>query len=294
MTAQNISSVPALFDTLQHRRNRERAAATRSCSFLADWCLDALRDRLDVVRRSFPSCLQLGALTSIEKVRSFMEQSGTEHLTMLDPAFIPLKNASQTALQAEIDRLPFAPQSFDMVFSPFLLHAVNDLPGALIQIRRILKSDGLFIAAMAGGETLYELKTCLMEAELRFRGGASPRILPFAGKKDMGALMQRAGFALPVVDSEKITVTHENVFRLMADLRGMGEGNIVSSRDKKPVPKEVFTETARLYAERHQGSDGRIEATFEIVFLLGWAPHPSQQQPLRPGQGRTSLADVLK
>lgn len=189
--------------------------------------------------------------------------------------------------------LPFKSQSLDVLTSNLRLHAVNDLPGALTQIRQALKPDGFFLAAMFGGETLYELRESLTHAELAIKGGVSPRVFPFADKQQMGALLQRAGFALPVVDSDILTVTYENMFALMHDLRGMGEGNMIAARDKRNPGKRLFMEAARYYDEHFKEPDGRIRASFEIIFLAGWAPHESQQKPLKPGSADTSLTEVL-
>ncbi len=246
-----------------------------------------------MVRRRFPAALQIGALTSPAPVAAFERQAGIETVVRIDSAPLPLNGHDGLRLQADADLLPFADQSFDLVFSPFALHTVNDLPGALSQVRRVLKPDGLFVGAMAGGETLHDLRQCLMDAELAVRGGVSPRVFPFADKPQMGALLQRAGYALPVVDSECVTVTYYNAFKLMRDLRLMGEGNAISNRERTFGGKALFMEAARLYAERHAGPDGRIAAKFEIVFLLGWSPHASQQKPLRPGQATVRLADAL-
>ena len=170
---------------------------------------------------------------------------------------------------------------------------MNDLPGALIQIKNALKPDGLFIGAMFGGETLKELRESLIQTELNMKGGVSPRIAPFADKQDMGALMQRAAFALPVIDSETVTVTYDNLFKLMHDLRGMGESNILAARNKTYPSRDFFTKTAEYYQTHFSEPDGRLIATFEIIFLLGWAPHASQQKPLKPGSAEKNLADVL-
>lgn len=282
------SSIPFIFDPGGLRRNRDRAAkADPSHHFLPQWCMDQLADRLGVIRRGFSSVLQIGALA----VPGFIPQMDT--LVTLDIARGPLTLRERSRLQAAPDMLPFADEVFDLVLSPFALHTVNDLPGALTQVKRVLRPDGLFLAALAGGETLYELRACLMEAEQTVSGGVSPRVFPFADKPQLGALMQRAGFALPVVDSDIVTVTYDNVFKLMHDLRNMGESNIVANRNKRFLSRAVFMEAARLYQDRHAQKNGRISATFEVVFLLGWAPHASQQKPLRPGQSTIRLADAL-
>lgn len=282
----------SVFDRSRVRNNRDRAAkGDPGHRFLADWAFTQLAERLDVVRRTFPKTLQIGCLTGIQPLDQ--ARLGIEMLVRADLAAGPLYDTEGSRVQAAEDMLPFADASFDMVISPLCLHNVNDLPGALLQIRRVLKPDGLFIGALAGGETLHQLRHCLMDAEMRIRGGASPRVAPFADKPQMGALLQRAGFALPVVDSELVTVSYEHAFRLMQDLRMMGESNSVANRDKRFAGRALFMETARLYADTYAEPDGRIPATFEIIFLLGWAPHESQQKPLRPGSARTSLAEVL-
>jgi SAM-dependent methyltransferase len=173
------------------------------------------------------------------------------------------------------------------------LHWVNDLPGTLAQIRAALRPDGLFLAAMLGGETLHELRACLMEAELQESGGVSPRVSPFAELRDAGALLQRAGFALPVADRDRITVTYETPLKLLADLRGMGESNAVHERPRGFTKRSVLFRAAALYQERHGADDGRIPASFEVIYMHGWAPHQSQQQPLRPGSAAAPLAAAL-
>lgn len=273
------------------RRNRDRAArGDASHLFLQDWCLASLADRLQVVRRRFDRVLLLGALTSRDAQQIFLDGVAPQFFVACDAGHGPLRGAG---VQADADVLPFADDSFDLVVSPFALHAIDDLPGALLQIRRVLRPDGLFMAAMAGGETLHQLRQCLLDAEATVRGGASPRVAPFADKPQMGALMQRAGFALPVIESEIVTVTYDNAFALCRDLRGMGEANIVAARSRANPGRQLFIEAAKLYAERFSGPDGRIEAAFEIIFLLGWEHHASQQRPLRPGQAVHRLADAL-
>ncbi len=216
-----------------------------------------------------------------------------------DPSAPPARRPGSVGMTeqnvyADEEFFPFADESFDLVLSTLNLHAINDLPGALLQTRKSLKPDGLFLAAMLGGETLHELRHVMTQAEMNIRGGISPRIFPFADKQQMGALLQRAGFSLPVVDSDILTVTYDNVFKLFHDLRYMGEGNAIAARDKTPPGKKFFLEAARLYQEQFAEPDGRITASFEIIFLTGWAPHASQQKPLRPGSAETSLAEALK
>lgn len=193
----------------------------------------------------------------------------------------------------EFEALNLEPDSLDLITSTLNLHSVNDLPGVLTQIKAALKADGLFLASMFGGETLYELRESLMHAELELKGGVSPRVFPFADKQQVGALLQRAGFALPVVDSEILTVTYDNMFKLMHDLRGMGESNIISERSRVNPGKAFFMRAAEYYAENFAEDDGRLPASFEIIFMIGWAPHESQQKPLKPGSAENRLADAL-
>jgi len=198
---------------------------------------------------------------------------------------------SRLALAADEEFLPLAPQSFDLVLSNLSLHWVNDLPGCLLQIRRALKPDGLFLAALLGGQTLHELRAALIEAELAVSGGAGPRVSPFADVAELGCLLQRAGFALPVADSDTLTVTYGDAFGLMRDLRGMGEGNALNARRRQFTRRAILHDAAARYRDRCGG--GRLPVTFQIVTLTAWAPHESQQKALRPGSARTRLADAL-
>ena len=201
--------------------------------------------------------------------------------------------ARPRSLVADEEWLPFREESFDLVTSCLSLHWVNDLPGALIQINRSLKPDGLFLSALLGGETLHELRTCLFEAEIAVTGGSGPRVSPLTDLRDAGALMQRAGFALPVIDADTITVTYASPFALMQDLRAMGETNAVLDRPKRGLRRDVLMRTAELYGSRHGLPDGRIPATFQVIYMHGWAPHESQPRPMRPGSAKSRLADAL-
>ncbi len=194
---------------------------------------------------------------------------------------------------ADEEALPFAAATFDLVVSALSLQFVNDLPGVLVQIRRVLKPDGLLLAALAGGDTLTELRQSFAAAESEIEGGVSPRVAPFADVRDLGGLLQRAGFALPVTDVDRITVRYDHAFALMHDLRRMGATNALIDRRRTPLKRATLLRMAEIYAERFADADGRLRATFEIVWLLGWAPHPSQQQPLRPGSAQARLADAL-
>ena len=191
------------------------------------------------------------------------------------------------------ETLPLEPGSLDLVLSLLTLHETNDVPGALIQMKRALKPDGLMLAVMPGGETLKELRFALTQAETEIYGGVSPRVLPFADVRAAGALLQRTGFALPVTDVETLTVRYDNLFALMRDLRGMGAQNALHARSRLPVSRRFFQRAAEIYAENFSDADGRVRATFSFVSLSGWAPHPSQQKPLKPGSAKVSLADFL-
>lgn len=272
----------SVFDRAQIRRQRLRNAQNTNHNFLFDWTMKQIADRLSVVRRKFPLCLQIGARGTSLPADDF----GIETQIVMDT--IP-----GGAIVANEDFLPFAENSLDLVVSALNLHTVNDLPGALLQINRALKPDGLFVGALMGGETLHELRQCLGEAELELTGGLSPRVAPFADKPQMGGLLQRAGFSLPVVDSDIVTVTYDSIFPLLYDLRRMGEGNAVAERRKSFTARSLFLRAGELYAAKFADPDGRIRASFEIIFLLGWAPHASQQKPLRPGSARTRLAQFL-
>ncbi|MGH6817136.1 MAG: methyltransferase domain-containing protein, partial [Methylovirgula sp.] len=189
--------------------------------------------------------------------------------------------------------LPFKPGAFDLAVSALALQNVNDLPGALAQIRRSLRPDGLFLGCLLGGRSLEELRAALAAAEIEIVGGTSPRVVPFADVRDMGGLLQRAGFALPVADVEPLTVRYTHMFALLADLRGMGATNVLVERLHRPTRRRIFLRAAEIYARDYADADGRLRATFELLFLSGWAPHESQQKPLRPGSAKLRLADAL-
>ncbi|WP_119461307.1 methyltransferase domain-containing protein [Rhodospirillaceae bacterium SYSU D60014] len=287
-----------LFDRRLVRRHRDRAAADLdSHDFLLRETAERLTDRLDDVTRKFPRALDLGCHGG-ELADAIGTRGGIRELVQCDLSPIMARRAADrrggvpTAVVDE-EFLPFAPASFDLVLSNLSLHWVNDLPGCLRQIRQILKPDGLFLGTMLGGATLAELRTALLEAELAETGGASPRISPFADLSDAGGLLQRAGFALPVIDTDVLTVTYPDPFRLMRDLRGMGETNAVRERSRHPTRRATLFRAAATYQERHADDDGRLPATFQIVYLTGWAPHESQQTALRPGSAQSRLADAL-
>jgi NADH dehydrogenase [ubiquinone] 1 alpha subcomplex assembly factor 5 len=287
--------IMTVFDRETVRRHRDRAAAGfPAYDFLFTEIAERLGDRLDDVVRDFPMALDLGCHTG-QVGRVLGGHKGIETLVECDlsPAMVRLAGGGLRVAGDE-ELLPFADSSFDLAISNLSLHWVNDLPGALLQLRRALKPDGLFMGAMLGGDTLFELRRCLMEAELDLTGGVSARISPFAEVRDAGGLLQRAGFTLPVVDSDTITVTYESAFKLMTDLRGMGETNAGLNRRKHPTPRVLMIDAARRYAELYSEPDGRVAATFQVLYLAGWAPHESQQKPMKPGTAQIRLADALK
>ena len=292
------------FDRASVRAHRERAAGRfGEHDFLLREIGGRLAERLDDIKRDFPRVLDLGAHDGA-MAALLGDKAGSELLvqTDLSPAMIRLarvtavpapRHAPPLHLVADEEALPFAPASFDLALSNLSLHWVNDLPGALLQLRQALKPDGLLLAALLGGESLFELRQCLMEAELAHESGLSPRISPFAEVRDMGNLLTRAGFALPVADCDTITVTYANALALMRDLRGMGESNAIAERRKSLSRRTTLLEAAALYDRKFAGPDGRISATFQVIYLSGWAPHPSQPKPLKPGSAAHRLADAL-
>lgn len=281
-----------LFDaelTLRRKR-RALAAAVPGASFLMDRAAEDLGDRLATVERRFDHAAALFSVTSA--ARDVLAASGkVARVTRVeaDPAFL----AGGEGLVSSPDHVPFEPGSIDLAVSLLSFQEANDIPGLLIQICRALKADGLFLAAFAGSGTLAELRESLLAAETEISGGASPRVMPFTDVRDAGALLQRAGFALPVADVETVTVRYESMFGLLRDLRAMGATSALLDRSRKPATRQLFARAAEIYGERFSDPDGRIRATFALVWLSGWAPHASQQQPLKPGSGQVSLAEVL-
>jgi SAM-dependent methyltransferase len=281
------------FDRATLRRRRDRAAGNLGdFDFLLREVGERLLDRLGDVRRSFPLAADLGCHTG-QLAAMLGGRGGIETLVSCDLSERMTAVALPPAIVCDEELLPFADASLDLVLSSFSLHWINDLPGALVQIRRALKPDGLFLAAMAGGETLKELRWALSEAEIAEEGGLSPRVSPVADVRDMGDLLGRAGFALPVADSETITVSYADPLRLLADLRGMGESNAVAERRRTPLRRATLTAAAARYRDRFGDGEGRVPATFQIVYLTGWAPHAQQPKALRPGSARARLADAL-
>lgn len=285
-----------VFDRRLVRRHRDRAAADFGAhDFLFREVAERLADRLDDVRRKFPVALDLGCHGG-EIARVLRGRGGIETLIQCDLSPAMARRAADNGrptLVADEELLPIAAESCDLVLSNLSLHWVNDLPGCLLQLRRCLKPDGLFLAAMLGGDTLGELRQAMTEAELVETGGASPRVSPFADLRDAGSLLQRAGFALPVTDGDRLTVHYPDVLRMMRDLRGMGEGNAVQARSNRPASRPIMTRTEELYRQRFGDAEGRLPVTFQVIYLTAWAPSPTQQKPLAPGTARGRLADAL-
>ena len=282
-----------VFDRRIVRQHRNRAAARiDDHDFLSREIAERLVDRLDDIRREFPEALELG-IRGGARAGLLHGRGGVARVVQTDLSPAMVRRVAPPAVVADEEALPFADGTFDLVLSSFALHWVNDLPGALVQIRRTLKPDGLFLAAMLGGDTLRELRESFLEAELLEQSGASPRVSPFADMQDAGGLLQRAGFALPVVDLDTITVTYGDAFALMRDLRGMGETGAVLARCKTFSRRATMFRAAAIYRERFGDASGRIPATFQVLFATAWAPHESQQKPLRPGKAQGRLADAL-
>lgn len=282
-----------IFDRALLTGRRQRAAAAVSDhDFLLARVGDDMAERLAIMRRTFPLAANIGAHHGLVS-RRIEGLAGIETIIDVDAAPALVGQSSNLRVLADEEALPFADASLDLVVSALSLQLVNDLPGALIQIRRALKSDGLLLAALLGGATLKELREAWLAAESEVSGGASPRVAPFADVRDMGGLAQRAGFALPVVDSETVTVTYQDPLALMREVKAMGASNVLSARRRVPVTRCLLLRAAEIYADRFALADGRIPATFEILTLTAWAPDESQPKPLRPGSAQARLADVL-
>ena len=282
-----------LFDrALLTRRRARMAQRIPNHDFLLRRAAEELGDRLDAVLREFPRAVNLGAHHGV--MGRLLAARDTVGFVVDAEACLPLlRQCSGARVACHEEALPFAAGSLDLVVSGLSLQLVNDVPGTLLQIRRCLKGDGLFLAAVLGGRTLSELRAALTAAESELHGGAGPRVAPFADERDYGALLQRAGFALPVTDAELVTVTYRSALELMRDLRAMGAGNVLSARPRRPLTRATLWRTAEIYAERFPADGDRVAATFEIVYLTGWAPDASQQAPLRPGTAKARLADAL-
>lgn len=283
-----------IFDKAQIAANRRRALANNDpkAGFLLDIAAEELADRLAVVERNFELAVELHGTTGAA-ARAAIATGKVGSLTRVE-SDMHYVAPGEPFLEAPLEDVPLAPQSANLVIAPLNLHLTNDTPGVFIQIRRALKPDGLFLAAIPGAGTLQELREALLATEIEMTGGASPRVIPFADVRDVGGLLQRAGFALPVIDAENYTVRYDSIFPLMRDLRAMGMANPLVARSRKPLTRAFFLRAAEIYAERYSDPDGRIRATFSVIYVSGWAPHESQQQPLKPGTAKARLADALK
>src|SRR3954451_791070 len=272
-------TAPILFDRTLLRARQARAEKMGAATFLLDRVAEDMAERLHAVLREFSSAADIG--TSGDQVRNAL----TERVGQLTRVDLP---------DSESEPLPLPSASIDLAVSALALQFVNDLPGVLAQIRRALRPDGLLLAAMIGGDTLTELRQSFAGAEAELESGVSPRVAPFADLRDVGALLQRAGFALPVTDVDRIVVRYESAFALMQDLRSMGATNVLVERRRTPSRRSTMLRMAQVYAQRFADADGRIRATFDVIWLSGWAPHQSQQKPLQPGSAKTSLAEAVR
>jgi SAM-dependent methyltransferase len=282
-----------IFDRRLVRLRRDRLASDfHSSGFLVREVVERLLERLGDIRREFRRVLVLGAPAGLVEA-ALRGRPGLELVVAADETATILAPGDARVV-VDCEALPFAAGSFDLVLSPMLLHWVNDLPGTLVQLHRCLMPDGLVMLAMPGGETLAELRQALTEAELACEGGAGLRVSPFADVRDAGSLLQRAGFALPVVDVDRITVSYGDALRLMRELGRMGEGNALRQRRPGPMRRDTLVLACQLYAERFGDREGRVPAIFDILFMSGWKPHPSQQQPARRGSASVRLADALR
>ena len=289
-------SVPILFDQRLIRQHRQRASRRYAdFAFLKDAAAIRLADRLELMRRHFDLCLDIGAHDG-RLAQHFAALGKIGHIIHTDPAvgFAFASKQHGSGVVHALGDLPYKPESFDAVFSCLSLHWVDDLPGLMMQARRLLKPDGLLLVSLLGGNSLAEFKQALAEAEQDITGGLSPRCAPMADIRDIGGLISRAGLALPVADSDRLTVNYPHMFKLMEDLRGMGEQNAMLARLKTPTRRRVFMRAAEIYQQRFARADGQIPASFEIVTVTGWAPHESQQKPIRPGTAAHRLASALE
>jgi SAM-dependent methyltransferase len=277
--APSPNTLPNLFDLPLLRARRNRALRLGPATFLLDRVAEDMAERLHAVLRDFADAADIWTPGEVLRKPARDRFKSVIHIGQHD---------------CERETLPLQPESLDLVVSALAFQFVNDLPGVLAQIRRALRPDGLLLAAMIGGDTLSELRQSFAAAEAECEGGVSPRVAPFADLRDVGALLQRAGFALPVTDVDRIVVRYDNAFALMADLRRMGATNVLVERRHTPTRRATLLRMAQVYGERFADPDGRIRATFDVIWLSGWAPHESQQTPLRPGSAKASLAEAVR
>jgi SAM-dependent methyltransferase len=277
--ASNPNAAPVLFDRVLLRARYNRALRSQPATFLLDRVAQDMAERLQAVLREFNNAADIG--TPTDRLRGAL-RGRVGQVARVD---LP---------ELESESLALKPESLDLVVSALALQFVNDLPGVLAQIRRALRPDGLLLGAMIGGDTLTELRASFAAAEAECEGGISPRVAPFVDLRDLGALLQRAGFALPVTDVDRIVVRYDSAFDLMNDLRRMGATNILMERKRAPTRRATMLRMAQIYAERFADADGRVRATFDVIWLSAWAPHESQQKPLQPGSAKASLAEAVR
>ena len=275
----NPTAAPILFDRALLRARQDRALRIEPATFLFDRVAEDMDERLHAVLRDFAD------VADIWSPGELLRQP-------LRDRFKSVAEISPDSSGQEI--LSLAPESLNLVVSALAFQFVNDLPGVLAQIRRALRPDGLLLAAMIGGDTLSELRQSFAAAEAECEGGVSPRVAPFADLRDVGALLQRAGFALPVTDVDRVVVRYDSAFALMQDLRRMGATNVLVERRRTPSHRTTLLRMAQIYGERFADADGRIRATFDVIWLSGWAPHDSQQKPLQPGSAKMGLAEAVR
>lgn len=291
-----MSAPPRLFDRALLRKRLDRAApGYAGADFLKRRAAEDAVLRLEAIMRDFPVAVDLGARTgAFREALSHSDAAARVGLLVeTDLSSAMLRGRRGLRLVADDEQLPFAFGSLDLVVSSLALHWTNDVVGALIQVRRALKPDGLFIGSMFGGGTLFELRRSLLSAEAELTGGAGQRVSPFADPSDAAGLLQRAGFALPVADVDRVTVRYAHPLKLLADLRAMGETSVLAERHPKPLTRAVLARAFEIYGEQFADPDGRFPATFEILTVTGWTPHESQQKPLAPGSAQVRLADAL-
>jgi SAM-dependent methyltransferase len=280
-----MTNSPLIFDRKLIAARAARARVSGPATFLVERAAEDLVERLSAVKRRFAVAVDLGTPTDA-LLKSLSANPAIDSI-------VATGRHHGARIVADEEVLPFRNESLDLVVSALALQSVNDLPGALVQIRRALRPDGLFLAALLGGDTLTELRESFFAAEAEIEGGASPRVAPFLDVREAGGLLQRAGFALPVVDVDNVTVRYSTPFALMRDLRAMGATNPLIERRRKPLRRATLLRMAEIYSQKFGDPDGKVRATFDIVWLSGWSPHESQQKPLRPGSAKARLADAL-
>ncbi len=289
--AQQTTQSPVIFDRELLQRRRGRAMTLGAATFLLDRVAADLAERLSAVVRKFELAVDLGTPTAAVR-RALADRVGTIIALVERP--ISAAAREPLTIAADLEALPLREGALDLAVSALSLQFVNDLPGTLLQIRRALKPDGLFLAALVGGASLAELRDAFAAAEAEIEGGMSPRVAPFVDVRELGGLLQRAGFALPVTDMDRVVVRYASPLALLQDLRRMGATNALVERRRTPLRRATLRRMMEIYGARYSDTDGRVRATFEICWLSGWAPHPSQQKPLAPGSATTRLADALR